>query len=118
MLCLGACDVNGTASLTELGRGVGVGGAVGTRVGSGVALVTVVVLANHLGGDGYGRYTTLVAYSALVSVVADLGLNTLYTREAARDPARLARFLTTLVTGKLALSVAAALLLAGALAFA
>ena len=83
-----------------------------------VALVTVVVLANHLGGDGYGRYTTLVAYSALVSVVADLGLNTLYTREAARDPARLARFLTTLVTGKLALSVAAALLLAGALAFA
>ena len=49
-----------------------------------IALVTVVVLANYLGGDGYGRYTTLVAYSALVSVVADLGLSTLYTREAAR----------------------------------
>lgn len=83
-----------------------------------IALVTVVVLANHLGGDGYGRYTTLVAYSALVSVAADLGLNTLYTREAARDPERLARFLTTLITGKLALSAVAALMLAGALAFA
>jgi O-antigen/teichoic acid export membrane protein len=83
-----------------------------------VALVTVVVLANHLGGDGYGRYTTLVAYSALVSVVADLGLNTLYTREAARDPARLSRFLSTLFTGKLALGLAASVMLAGALAFA
>jgi O-antigen/teichoic acid export membrane protein len=83
-----------------------------------VALVTVVVLANHLGGDGYGRYTTLVAYSALVSVVADLGLNPLYTREAARDPNRLGRFLSTLLAGKLALVVAAALMLAGALAFA
>jgi O-antigen/teichoic acid export membrane protein len=83
-----------------------------------VALVTVVVLANHLGGDGYGRYTTLVAYSALVSVVADFGLNTLYTREAARDPARLSRFLSTLFAGKLALGLAASLMLAGALAFA
>jgi O-antigen/teichoic acid export membrane protein len=83
-----------------------------------VALVTVVVLANHLGGDGYGRYTTLVAYSALVSVVADLGLNTLYTREAARDPERLSRFLSTLFTGKLALGLAASLMLFGALAFA
>ncbi|HZU15208.1 MAG TPA: hypothetical protein VFD01_01180, partial [Candidatus Dormibacteraeota bacterium] len=34
-----------------------------------VALVMVVVLANHLGPGDYGRYTTLVAYSALVSVV-------------------------------------------------
>jgi O-antigen/teichoic acid export membrane protein len=83
-----------------------------------VALVTVVVLANHLGSDGYGRYTTLVAYSALVSVVADLGLNPLYTREAARDPARLPRYLATLLTGKLALAAAAALILAGALAYA
>jgi O-antigen/teichoic acid export membrane protein len=83
-----------------------------------VALVTVVVLANHLGSDGYGRYTTLIAYSALVSVVADLGLNPLYTREAARDPARLPRYLATLLTGKLALALGAALILAGALAFA
>jgi len=83
-----------------------------------IALVTVVVLANYLGGDGYGRYTTLVAYSALVSVVADLGLSTLYTREAARDPAGLPRYLGTLLAGKLALVVAAALLLAGALTYA
>src|SRR5207249_4806545 len=38
-----------------------------------IALVMVVKLATFLGPDGYGRYTTLVAYSALVSVGADLG---------------------------------------------
>jgi O-antigen/teichoic acid export membrane protein len=82
-----------------------------------VALVVVIVLANHLGPAGYGRYTTLVAYSALVSVVADMGLSSLYTREAARHPERLSAFLATLVTGKLALSAAAALIFAGALAW-
>lgn len=83
-----------------------------------VALFIVIVLANHLGGDRYGRYTTLVAYSALVSVLADLGLNPLYTREAARDPARLTLYLGTLLSGKLALAVISILVLAGALAYA
>src|SRR5581483_508371 len=48
-----------------------------------VALVMVVVLANHRGDARDGRYTTMVAYSSVVAVLADLGLNTLYTREAA-----------------------------------
>jgi len=81
-----------------------------------IALVTVIVLARHLGDEAYGRYTTLVAYSALVSVVADLGLSPLYTREAARRPGQLPDYLATLLSGKLALSAAAAVLLAGALA--
>jgi O-antigen/teichoic acid export membrane protein len=80
-----------------------------------VALVMVVKLANFLGPDGYGRYTTLVAYSALVSVVADLGLSPLYTREAARDPERQSAFLATLLSGKLALGVAASVIFAAAL---
>lgn len=79
------------------------------------ALVTVVVLANHLGDTAYGRYTTMVAYSALVSVLADLGLNTLYTREAARDPERLGRFLAGLLGGKAFLGLLAFAVLAAAL---
>lgn len=75
------------------------------------ALVLVLVLANHLGATGYGRYTTLVAYSAIVSVLADFGLNTLYTREAARDPGGLPRYLVTLLAGKLPLAALAFLLL-------
>ncbi|HZV48235.1 MAG TPA: flippase [Candidatus Dormibacteraeota bacterium] len=80
-----------------------------------VALVMVVVLANHLGPGDYGRYTTLVAYSALVSVVADLGVSPLYTREAARDPARLPVYLCTLLGGKAMLGAAACAIFAAAL---
>lgn len=89
----------------------------GTRVASRlVALVMVIVLARHLGDDAYGRYTTLIAYSALVSVVADLGLSPLYTREAARQPDDLPWYLGTLLTGKAFLAVAASLIFAIALA--
>lgn len=83
-----------------------------------VALITVVVLANHLGDARYGRYVTMVAYSALVSVLADLGLNTLYTREAARDPERLGSFLATLLGGKAILGLVAFAVLAAALSLA
>jgi O-antigen/teichoic acid export membrane protein len=77
-----------------------------------VSLVVVIVLANHLGAGSYGRYTTLIAYSALVSVVSDLGLRTLYTREAARDPGRLPEYLGTLMVGEIGLCAAAFALLA------
>jgi O-antigen/teichoic acid export membrane protein len=80
-----------------------------------VSLVVVLKLANYLGADPYGRYTSLVAYSALVSVLADFGLNTLYTREAARDRARIGRYLGNLLSGKVALAVLATVVLAAAL---
>ena len=81
-----------------------------------VALVMVIVLARHLGDDGYGRYTTLIAYSALVSVIADLGLSPLYTRETARHPGRLPDYLATLLSGKVLLAAAATVIFAVALA--
>jgi O-antigen/teichoic acid export membrane protein len=60
----------------------------------------------------------MVAYSALVSVLADLGLNTLYTREAARDPERIGAFLATLLGGKAILGLVAFVVLAAALSLA
>lgn len=69
-----------------------------------VALVMVVVLARHLGPTGYGQYTTMVAYSAIVSVLADFGLDSLYTRETARAPAEQPRYLATMLVGKLPLA--------------
>ncbi|HXM58203.1 MAG TPA: flippase [Candidatus Dormibacteraeota bacterium] len=83
-----------------------------------VALVTVIVLARHLGDAEYGRYTTLIAYSAIVSVLADLGLSPLYTREAARSPDRIPEYLGTLLGGKVVLGVVSALVLAVALSLA
>jgi O-antigen/teichoic acid export membrane protein len=81
-----------------------------------IALVTVIVLARSLGDENYGRYTTLIAYSALVSVVADLGVSPLYTREAARRPEELSHYLATLLSGKLLLAAAATVIFAAALA--
>ena len=82
-----------------------------------ISLVVVVVLANALRDTNYGRYTTLIAYLALVSVVADLGFNPLYTREAARNRQELGDYLGTLLVLKVALSIAASIVLAIALAF-
>ncbi|HEV2028062.1 MAG TPA: flippase [Candidatus Dormibacteraeota bacterium] len=82
-----------------------------------VSLVVVVVLANALGDTEYGRYTTLIAYLALVSVVADLGFNPLYTREAARNRQELGDYLGTVLVLKLVLAAAASVILAVALAF-
>ena len=88
----------------------------GARVASRLAsLVIVIALANGLGASGYGRYVTLIAYSGLISVVADLGLSTLYTREAAREPAHLAAYLGNLLSGKLVLAAAALLVMTAAL---
>src|SRR2546426_1095215 len=82
-----------------------------------VSLVVVLVLANALGDVAYGRYTTLIAFSALVSVVADLGFNPLYTREAARTPQELGHYLGTLMVLKVFLAAAALGILAIALYF-
>jgi O-antigen/teichoic acid export membrane protein len=81
------------------------------------SLVVVVILATGLGDTGYGRYATLIAYLALVSVIADLGFNPLYTREAARNRQELGQYLGTLLVLKLALAVAASVILAIALGF-
>jgi len=79
------------------------------------ALVVVIVLANALGPNNYGRYTTLIAYLALVSVVADFGFNPLYTREAARAKHNLGDYLGTLIVVKVVLVAASIVILAIAL---
>jgi O-antigen/teichoic acid export membrane protein len=80
-----------------------------------VSLVAVIVLANALGDTNYGRYTTLIAYSGLVAVIGDLGFQSLYTREAARNRAELGHYLGTLIVVRIALGAAAAVVLAIAL---
>jgi O-antigen/teichoic acid export membrane protein len=80
-----------------------------------ISLVVVIALANSLGDAGYGRYTTLVAYSGLVSVLADLGFAPLYTREAARNRGALGDYLGTLVVFRIALAAVAAVVFALAL---
>jgi len=77
-----------------------------------ISLVVVIVLANSLGATRYGQYTTLVVYSAIISVVADLGYAPLYTREAARNRNDLGHYLGTLLIFKLALAATAVVVFA------
>lgn len=110
----------GASAAAELGRRAVSNSAfvLGARLVSRlISLVVVITLANSLGADGYGRYTTLVAYSALISVIADLGFNPLYTREAARHSSDVGRYLGTLLVVKVLLAAAAVIVMALALDF-
>jgi O-antigen/teichoic acid export membrane protein len=80
-----------------------------------ISLVVVIALANSLGDSNYGRYTTLIAYSGLVSVLADLGFAPLYTREAARNRGQLGDYLGALIVVRIVLAAAAAVVFAIAL---
>lgn len=84
-------------------------------VAKAISLVVVIVLANALGDANYGRYTTLVVYSGLVAVVGDLGFQSLYTREAARNRTELGHYLGTLIVVRAALAALAAIVFAIAL---
>jgi O-antigen/teichoic acid export membrane protein len=82
-----------------------------------ISLVVVIVLANALGDVRYGQYTTLVVYSGLVAVLGDLGFQSLYTREAARNRASLGDYLGTLILFRVVLGAVAAVVFALALGF-
>ena len=83
-----------------------------------VALITVVLISHVLGDARFGQMQTAVTYSALASIVADFGFTTLYVREGARRPERLAHLLSFAMSVRVMLSVAAAPLLLGGLWFA
>lgn len=70
-----------------------------------IALLTVVLTVHHLGSTGFGRFGTLVTYVAIVAVLIDLGFNTLYPREAAREPGRAGEYLGRLIVLRLLMAV-------------
>jgi O-antigen/teichoic acid export membrane protein len=69
------------------------------------------VLARRLGVDEFGRYVFAFSFTLLFSIVADLGVNTVFTREVSRTPARARALLGVALPLKAALGAAA--LLAG-----
>jgi O-antigen/teichoic acid export membrane protein len=72
-----------------------------------LALVAVLIVIRHLGESGYGQFNVVVTTSALVTVVMDLGFNTLFQREGARRPDEISRYLGNLISARLLSAVAA-----------
>jgi O-antigen/teichoic acid export membrane protein len=83
-----------------------------------IALVTVIATLRWLTPAPYGTFTTLVNYTAIVSVVLDLGFNVLYVREGARHPAEIQRYLRNVMSLRVLMAVASFVILAIALAVA
>jgi O-antigen/teichoic acid export membrane protein len=83
-----------------------------------IALVTVLALLRDLGASPYGTFTTLVNYTAIVSVVLDLGFNVLYVREGARHRDEIQRYLRNVMSIRLVMGVASLAILAVALSLA
>jgi O-antigen/teichoic acid export membrane protein len=89
---------------------------VGARAVAKLAVFVVVVLIwRHLGAAPYGRFATMIVYVTLVGVVADLGLQTVFIRDASRDRTVLNRYLANLLSARLLLSIVALVILAVAL---
>jgi O-antigen/teichoic acid export membrane protein len=74
--------------------------------------VTVALLLRYLTTGEYGRFAAMVVYVTLIGVIADLGLQTVFIREASRDRQRFVRYLGNLISARLLLALAALLVLA------
>lgn len=81
-----------------------------------IALVTVLYIIHYLPADRYGSFVTLVNYTAIVSVLLDLGFNTLFVREGARHHFEIQRYLRNVMSLRLLMSVVSFVLLAALLA--
>jgi O-antigen/teichoic acid export membrane protein len=80
-----------------------------------VTLATFMLMNRHLAPSGYGLFIFVVNTTALVTVIIDLGFNTLFQREAARRPDQVSRFLSNLVSARLFFGLVALVVLAGVL---
>src|SRR6202022_2662426 len=83
-----------------------------------IALVTVLAMIKYLTASPYGAFATVANYTAIVSVVLDLGFNVLFVREGARHPNEIQRYLRNIMSLRLLMSVVSLALLAIALAIA
>jgi O-antigen/teichoic acid export membrane protein len=77
--------------------------AISSLTARALGLGMVVVLARYLGAAGYGTYQRAEAFVFLFSIVANLGLDFILTREVARRSPRVSEYLSGVVTLKLAL---------------
>lgn len=82
-----------------------------------IALVTVFATANALLPAANGEFQTTVTYIALVSILIDVGFNTLYTREGARQPGEIPHYLRSVLSTRAIFALPAAVALALAMWF-
>jgi O-antigen/teichoic acid export membrane protein len=79
-----------------------------------LGLVTFGLIARHLGVEAFGQYSLVLTFVPLFASIADLGVITIAVREISREPASERRVLGSVVTVKVVLGLASALILLAA----
>ncbi|MEG3224056.1 MAG: hypothetical protein BME94_00670 [Methanobacteriales archaeon Met13] len=71
---------------------------------------STIYIARYLGTDGFGILSFALAFTGMVSIFADMGLNTLVVREVARNKSLTDKYLTNVLVIKTILAVITALI--------
>ncbi len=74
-------------------------------VGKILRFLLVIFIARYLGNIGFGKYAFAISFTILFSILADMGLNTLITREIARDRSRASTYLGSALITKFTLAL-------------
>ncbi|PCI24232.1 hypothetical protein COB57_05265 [Candidatus Peregrinibacteria bacterium] len=63
-----------------------------------LAIISVKIITNFLGRDGYGMYSTVYEYLGLFAIIGDFGLYTLSLREMSQNKDRIQHIYSNIVT--------------------
>jgi O-antigen/teichoic acid export membrane protein len=77
----------------------------GKIIGSVLAVFTLAIILRYLGQEGFGKYTTITTYVSIFSIMADLGLYLIITREISKPHANEEKLLSNAFTIKLIASI-------------
>ena len=77
----------------------------GKMIGSVLAIFTLAIILRYLGQIGFGEYTTIITYVSIFSIMADLGLYLVITREISKKGADEEKLLSNAFTIKIVASV-------------
>jgi O-antigen/teichoic acid export membrane protein len=77
-----------------------------------LSIITVSLMARTLGPTGYGVWNGVSSYVALFAVLSDMGFTIVVVQRMAAEPEREAEWLGALLTGRVAMSLAATALCA------
>jgi O-antigen/teichoic acid export membrane protein len=70
-----------------------------------LSIAILKIASTRLGPDGYGLYATAISFVSIFSLLADLGVNAITSRELAKDPSAVRRILSDNMGLRLTLSI-------------
>lgn len=73
-------------------------------IGSGIAVISIGLIARALGDGGFGEYTTVIAYLTVFQLLSDFGLQPLLAREIAQHPKKESDIISSFLSLKVVLA--------------